>query len=248
MIGVVAGVGPYAGLDLLGKILSQTTAGRDQDHLTVASLSQPQQIADRTAFLLGKTTINPAFAMVEQLLLLEQMGATVAGIPCNTAHAPAIFGQVERGLAAAGSKLKVLHMITEVGRALQQTHPHIKRVGVLSTIGTAVTRIYPKTLEPAEFEVLALDDHLEQAVVHPAIYDPVYGIKACGRATGRARNNLLLGVQYLQEAGAQAIILGCTEIPLAIQETEIAGILIVDPALILARALITAIDPAKLRS
>lgn len=246
MIGVVAGVGPYAGLDLLGKILSQTVADKDQDHLTVASLSQPEAISDRTAFLLGEATLNPAFAIVEQLLKLEQMGASVVGIPCNTAHAPTIFDHIMQGLANAGSELNLLHMIAEVGRELQRMVPTINRVGVLSTIGTAVTRIYPLTLEPLGFEVLAVEDKLQSEVIHPAIYDPTYGIKACGTATRQARENLLLGVQQLQIAGAQAIILGCTEIPLAIPETHIDGMVVIDPALILARALISAVDPDRL--
>ena len=246
MIGVVAGVGPYAGLDLLGKILSQTSADRDQDHLTVASLSQPALIADRTLFLLGQTTINPALAIVAQLLKLERMGATVAGIPCNTAHAPAIFSEISQGLKDAGCKLNLLHMIAEVGRELLYAHPHIKSVGVLSTTGTAVTRVYPLTLEPLGFEILAVDEERQAQAIHPAIYDPIYGIKACGRATEKARNNLLLGAKQLQGMGAKALILGCTEIPLAIPEKQIDGMTIIDPALILARALIAAIDPARL--
>ena len=246
MIGVVAGVGPYAGLDLLGKILSQTAAGRDQDHLAVASLSQPEAIADRTAFLLGETAVNPAIAIVEQLLKLEQMGAAAAGIPCNTAHAPQIFERIREGLETAGSKLDLLHMIVEVGHELQLAYPGVRRVGVLSTTGTAVTRIYPLTLEPLGFEVLGVDETMQIEVIHPAIYDPLYGIKACGGATDRARDGLLLGAKLLREAGAQAIILGCTEIPLAIQETYIDGMVVIDPALVLARALISALDPAKL--
>jgi aspartate racemase len=101
-------------------------------------------------------------------------------------------------------------------------------------------------LEPLGFEVLAVDDKLQTEAIHPAIYDPAYGIKACGRATEKARNNLLLGAQQLQEAGVEALILGCTEIPLAIQETRIAGMVVIDPALVLARALISTVDPARL--
>jgi aspartate racemase len=246
MIGIVAGVGPYAGVDLLTKILAQTVANRDQDHLGVASLSQPGPIADRTAFLLGETTLNPAFAMTEQLLKLEQMGATVAGIPCNTAHAPGIFGEIQRGLAEAGSKIRLLNMIVEVGQALQRDYPAVSRVGVLSTTGTAVTQVYPSVLEPLGFEVLTPHEALQREAIHPAIYDPDFGIKACGRATHRARQMLMLGVHHLKEMGVEAIVLGCTEIPLVIVEKRIAGLVVVDPALILARALIFAVDPQKL--
>jgi len=246
MIGVVSGVGPYAGLDLLGKILSQTAAHKDQDHLTVASLSQPELIPDRTAFLLGETTTNPASAIIVQLLKLEQMGATVAAIPCNTAHAPAIFDPISQGLEEVGSQLNLLHMIAQVGRQLQLAHPSIRIVGVLSTTGTAVTRIYPRTLEPLGFEVITVDEDLQEQAISSALYDPTYGIKSCGCATEKARDNLLLGAQQLHDKGAEALILGCTEIPLAIPEKHIAGMVVIDPALILARALIAAIDPTRL--
>ncbi len=247
MIGVVAGVGPYAGLDLLRKILSQTIAKKDQDHLPVASLSQPAHISDRTAFLLGQTTTNPALAIIEQLLKLEEIGAVVAGIPCNTAHAPVIFDLIRKGLADAGSKLNLLHMIAAVGDELRSVHPHVKKVGVLATTGAILTRIYPGTLDPLSLETLVVDREQQAQLIQPAIYDPHYGIKACGYATERARNNLVIGARQLKNRGAQALILGCTEIPLAFPEKEVAGLPTIDPALILARALIAAVDPARLR-
>lgn len=247
MIGVVAGTGPFAGLDLLGKIVAQTAAQRDQDHLAVASLSAPAAIPDRTAFLLGETPLNPGVPIAAQLLLLEQMGARVAGIPCNTAHAPAIFTEIEARLATAGSSLTLLHMIAEVGKELRRTWPDIRRVGVLSTVGTAVAGVYPRTLEPLGYTVLIPAADMLAGQIHAAIYDKEYGIKACGRATERARADLLAGVIALRDAGAQAVILGCTEIPIAVPEAAYAGIPLLDSALILARALIRAVDPARLR-
>lgn len=247
MIGVVAGTGPFAGLDLLGKIMSQTTAVRDQDHLTVASLSQPSAIPDRTAYLLGETALNPGIPIAQQLLLLEQMGAQVAGIPCNTAHAPAIFAEIERRLSAAGSRLYLLHMIAEVGQELRRTYPQVRRVGVLSTVGTAVAGVYPLTLEPMGYDVISPEPDFLAEVIHAAIYDPVYGIKAQGAATPRARRDLLRGVSELRGAGAEAVILGCTEIPLALPEPVYEEIPLLDTSLILARALIRAVDGGRLR-
>ena len=51
-IGIVAGAGPYAGLDLAQKILQQTSAKIDQDYLPTISISTPADIADRTRCLL----------------------------------------------------------------------------------------------------------------------------------------------------------------------------------------------------
>ncbi len=247
VIGIVGGAGPFAGLDLLTKTLEQTAAGKDQDHLTIASLSKPNRISDRTEYLLGKTAVNPAYEIADQLLLLEKIGAQVAGIPCNTAHAPPIFNVILDQLKTVGSQIKFLNMIAEVARFLEENHPKIKRVGILSTTGTNKSRVYSIILEPAEFEVIFPEQDLQELVIHQAIYHPEYGIKACGRATEQAKENLRIGCRFLQEAGAEAVILGCTEIPLAIREKRLGQMLVIDPTLILARALIREANPAKLK-
>lgn len=247
MIGVVGGVGPFAGLDLLRKILEQTAAKTDQDHLTVASLSQPVAIPDRTAYLLGETQLNPARPIVEQLRQLERLGASVAGIPCNTAHAPPIMAAIEHGLTALGSSLRLLHMINEVGHMLQSHYPSLQTVGVLSTIGTSYAHVYPLTLEPLDFRVLEVQERVLKERLHPAIYDTQYGIKACGFAMEKAREDILFAVEHLRERGAQAIILGCTELPLAFPQKEVDGMPLIDSTMALARALVRAVAPQKLR-
>ena len=62
-IGVLGGVGPYAGLDLMRKIFDLTEAHSDQEHLSVIQFSLSEHIADRTRFLLGETEANPGEAM-----------------------------------------------------------------------------------------------------------------------------------------------------------------------------------------
>ena len=244
IIGVVGGVGPFAGIDLLGKIAGQTEAQRDQEHLAVYSISQPRPIGDRTGFLLGKTGVNPGYAIAEQLHTLSQMGASVAGIPCNTAHAPSIFAVIRRQ-APAG--LLLLHMIDEVVGHIQSHYAGIKQVGILSTSGTYRSKVYPQLLESAGFQTLVPDEKLQDELINQAIYDPVYGLKAIGRATERSREELGVGLAHLRAKGAEAVILGCTEIPLAINKKRVDGAIILDPTLILARALIREIDPAKLK-
>lgn len=246
-IGVVGGVGPFAGIDLLGKIAVQTVAAQDQDHLTVLNWSQPSTVADRTEYLLGNAADNPAYALAEQVQQLAQMGAGVVGIPCNTAHAPRIFNLIRAELAAVDCDVLLLHMIEEVGCFLQAQLPDAKRVGLLATTGTVQVGVYSAVLQPLGFTAVTPPPTMQTEKIHPAIYNPNYGIKACGTITAQARDDLLLGIETLKEAGAEAIILGCTELPLAIPETAVSGLSIIDPTLILARALIREANPAKLK-
>ena len=247
IIGIVGGVGPYAGLDLQRKILEQTVAAADQDHLPVIAFSWPGPIPDRTAYLLGHVAENPAFAIVEQLRLLANAGATVAGIPCNTAHAPAIFDVICAGVAGFERPLRLVNMIAETAAHLSAHYPTIRTIGVLSTTGTLYARLYPAELEPLGYRVVAPDEALQAAAIHPAIYDPVYGLKATGTASARAGDALKQGLDMLCDRGAEAIILACTELPLVFPEREYGGRPLIDPALALARALVQAVDPKRLK-
>jgi len=246
-IGVVAGAGPYAGLDLVSKILSQTIADCDQEHLTIIGLFQPGQLPDRTQYLAGKSDINPAHAIAQQVAALARAGADVAAIPCNTAHAPAIFDVVLAELGQMEVQIEFLHMIEETAHYLCRHYPHIRRLGVLSTTGTYTAEIYPQLLSLQGFETVTPAWVVQERQVQPTIYDTSYGIKATGRATVQARKGLDAGIDNLRQQGAEAIILGCTEIPLAITEKHIHDMIVIDPTLILARALIRQANPQKLK-
>ncbi len=247
-IGVVAGAGPFAGLDLIKKIFEQTIASADQDHLPVIGWFRPDELPDRTAFLLNNRLPNPGTAIAKQVLALEKAGASVAAIPCNTAHAALIFDRMNSELAAQGSKIHFVNMLAETMQHIRKYHPELKRIAALSTTGTYRVSLYPDYLQNAGFQPVIPDETVQTQWVHTAIYDPHYGIKVTGCGTELARASLIDAVRHLKEKGAQAVILGCTELPLALTEKMIEGVPLLDPTLILARALIQAAAPEKLKA
>jgi len=248
MIGIVGGIGPYAGLDLLRKVFDNTIAGKDQDHIDTILLSMPSSILDRTEYLVGKVKENPGLAIAEVAKRLEMAGAMVAGIPCNTAHVSEIFQPILDELLMEGCRIKVLHMIHETISFLAGTFPKIKRIGVLSTTGTYLNSVYKDALEAKGYEVFRPRSEMQEQLIHPAIYHPEYGIKSVSNPVqSKAKNNLLEGFSYLKERGAEAVILGCTEIPIAFSEKYIEGMVAIDPTTVLARALIQYDTPEKLK-
>lgn len=248
MIGIVGGVGPYAGLDLAKNVFDHTIAGTDQDHLPVIMISHSETIQDRTEYLLGYVKENPGSSIGNVLLRLEQAGATVAGIPCNTAHAKKIFKETLYVLENSGSSLKLLSLPDETINTIINNYPQYKNIGVLSTTGTYQFGIYANPLKEAGLNpVVPLFDYQEN-VVHPSIYDKEYGIKAKSNpVTKRARQDLLDSINLLREKGAELVIKGCTEIALAIPEMEVNGVQLIDPSIVLARSLIRHYDPTKLK-
>jgi aspartate racemase len=236
MIGIVGGVGSFAAIDLIKKIYESTEVSCDQEHLPVLMLSLPNKIVDRTKFLLGEININPGYAISEIINFLTLNGAEVIGIPCNTAHANPIFDIIKENISAS---CILVHLVEEVGYYLNKNHPEIECVGVLGTNGTMFSGIYPETLIKYGINVIQPAEKIQNHLVQPAIYDMYYGIKAHSNPVRkRAKKDLFSAAVYLSQNGAQAIILGCSEIPLAITERKIGNSIIIDSTSVLASALI----------
>ena len=121
----------------------------------------------------------------------------------------------------------------------------VVNLGVMSTTGTRISGVYDTLLAASGFRPLYVDE-TDQDELHAAIYDPVWGIKATGQPGKRAITTLMNLAVKLADKGAKAIILGCTELPLALTESSICGIPLVDPVLALARSMIREAAPAKL--
>ena len=250
VIGVLGGMGPYAGLDLVHKIFDHTVAGSDQEHLPVLLWSQPSAILDRTAYLLGQVDENPGIPMARFARRLIADGATALGIPCNSAHAPPIFERFLDELGeAARSGVQILHMIDEAVDYIRREHKDVGRVGVLSTLSTYQLALYPKALAKAGLESVLPDENVQEQIVHRAIYDPSYGIKAKTNPVSKiAQQSVRTSIAHLRQKGAEAIILGCSELPLAMPEASHDGLPLIDPTAALARGLIRATYPDKLRT
>ena len=243
IIGIVGGVGPHAGYDLALKILQETIAGSDQDHIPVIAISESDTIGDRTSFLIGETETNPGHALSDVLRKLTAAGATVAGIPCNTAHAPRILSVA----TSATPDLPVVNMIDEVGKAILAAMPPQTRIGLLSTLGTARSGVYQETLGPAGIDIVLPSPEIQEQV-HAAVYDPVYGIKNQSQPVSDTATQILSdALEHFREEGIDAVILGCTELPLALPVGEWNGIRLIDATRVLARALIRETYPEKLR-
>ena len=241
-----------AGVELHRKVIQNTLCGgADQGHLDVIHLSRSHDIADRTEFLLGRTREHPAEGMFRTMRIAARAAEAagmqaVAGIPCSTFHAPAIFAHFLRLMDEGGVAMQVVHMIEETAALIPQLAPAARTVGVMSTAGTRAARVYNGVLGPRGYRIVEVPEAMA-AELHDSIYNVEWGVKAVSPVTARARANFERYVRVLHEGGAEAVVLGCTEIPLALPESELDGLPLVDPMLALARALIREADATRLR-
>ena len=181
------------------------------------------------------------------MVRMAKAGATVIGVPCNTAHSPRIMDVAVAMLHEASPQTRFVHMIDAVVAFIRESLPHARTIGVLSTKGTYATGLYQDALSAAGFVPLFPDEEGRERV-QQAISNTAYGIKAQSNpVTPEARGALLAEAEKLVEQGADAVILGCTEIPLALTEPDLRGVPLLDATKVLARALIIAFAPERLK-
>lgn len=218
-IGIIGGMGPAAGADLFQKIIQATPATRDQEHLRVLVDSNPQ-IPDRIAFLQGEGP-DPGPVIAATALNLERAGAGLLVIACNTAHL--FHDQVAQAVS-----IPVLHMMQEMRAAMEREHPGIRRVGLLATASTIKLGLYHKELEQAGICVLT-----PEAAEQAAVAESLFWVKA-GQLE-EPRQIVRGAARRLISRGAEAIIAGCTEIPLVLSQTHL-PVPYLDATEVLARA------------
>jgi aspartate racemase len=216
ILGVLGGMGPAATLDFLAKLQAATPAARDQDHIRVLMDLNPQ-VPDRNV---GDGAAGPVLAAMA--VRLRDAGAQVLAMPCNTAH-------LHAAEIVEASGLPLIDLI-DVAVA-EAAGGGARRIGVLGT-GAAIDlygqRLAARGLEPV----------LPDAAAQEAFMGVLYRIK--GGETGPAVRALMAACAGgLEGQGAEAIIAGCTEVPLVLSAEDIA-VPLIDGAAVLARRCVEA--------
>ncbi len=201
IIGIVGGTGPLASTHLCSLLTELHLVKSDQDHVPFVHISHPQ-IPDRSAFLRGEGE-NPTAAIVSVIERLQQAGATMACVACNTAHAPQIYDEISRK-----SPLPLVNLVATTADFVISSVPNAKTVGILGTTGTVSANVYALYFERHQVAVKYLQPDHQQQVMRT-----IYEIKASG-PTGEHSKLITALSGTLLHSGCDAVVLGCTELSL----------------------------------
>ncbi|WP_214481203.1 amino acid racemase [Bacillus sp. SM2101] len=217
-VGIIGGMGPKATVDLMNKIINNTPAKHDQDHLHLI-VDSNSQIPDRTSAIIGEG-LDPTPSIVASAQRLQKAGADLLMIACNTAHFfyKAVIHSVD---------IPVIHMPIETAKYLQEHK--FKRVGLLATDGTLQSNLYQHCLNKYDIALINSNKDMQAYVMKG-----IYSIKGGKLETGLFYLSAI--AKELKELGADAIIAGCTEIPLVLQSTK--QLIVVDPTEIIAKKVV----------
>ncbi|GAA4624857.1 aspartate/glutamate racemase family protein [Cellulomonas oligotrophica] len=206
-VGVIGGVGPAATVCFLDLVVRHTAAGRDQDHVNLVVL-QHAAIPDRTAYILGESSDDPGPVMAADARRLEGLGVQFVVVPCNTAHH---FTQE----VAAAVRIPVLSIVDETVDEVAR-RIGTGTVGLLATSGTLAAQVYQHAAAARGLATVQPDED-DQRTVMRVIYDQV-------KAGLPADVDALLAVaDRLRARGADAVVLGCTELSVVAAEHDLLG-------------------------
>lgn len=152
---------------------------------------------------------SAAEMLSEAAVGLEKGGADMIVIATNTMHkvAPEV---------AASVSVPLVHIADAVAEAI--TGRELKTVGLLGTRFTMVEEFLKGYLEKAYGLRIVIPDEVDMTLVHDVIYNEL----CLGTINPDSKQAYIRIINTLEQRGAQGIILGCTEIPLLVQQADVA--------------------------
>ena len=224
MIGILGGMGTQAGLDFCNKLAKLSKGKIDQDY--------PLFILYNKSNIPGRPeNINKYDKILKNLytgcLVLKKSNCKFIVIPCNTAHY--WYDDLQKKI-----KTPIISMPKEVFLHTKKNCKKNSKIGILATEGTLKTGVYNKYFSK-NFNLISPKNSLQKSSVNKAIkYVKMGKIK-------EAEKTIKSAINYLIKMKCKKIILGCTELPIAIfafksfKKIKFSKIFL-DPNLILANA------------
>ena len=201
VLGVLGGMGPLATVDFLHKLIEETPAADDEDHIPVITWSVPQ-MPKRPPAITGNGE-SPLPALLAGIHTLKAAGAVAIAIPCNTAH------YWYDDMVRAGG-LPIIHIADAALEELETLRITGKTIGLIATKGTLAAQFFQQRLAARGYRHLTNTDADIDALVLPAI------LHVKRNELDQAAALLETAVGRLMAAGANGVILACTETPVVL--------------------------------
>ncbi len=206
-------------------IIKMTDAASDQEHIPMLVYNHAQ-IPDRTAYILDDSQPNPLPVMETDAQMLERCGCDYIVIPCNTAHY--FYDEIQ-----ASVSIPIINILDETVKHCQAAIPGLHSIGILATEGTIQSKAYQNIIEAYGLDCVLPTD-AELASLMTIIYDQV----KAGKQVDIYEFQRI--IHEMKRRGADAVVLGCTELSIIKKDFNIDRYDVVDSMECLARASILA--------
>lgn len=206
-LGIIGGMGSVAAAYFFDRLVQLTPAKTDQEYVETF-LHNNTAIPDRTAGILYGQP-SPLPELKRSVEILNRMGADYIVLACMTSHY--FIPQMREH-----SKAIIIDGIAQTAERCRELG--FKKVGVMASTGAIRLGLFQKRLHELGIEALVLNETDQEHYFTEPIYAP-WGVKA-GNVIGQPKTRLREGAQVLIDAGAEAFVAGCSELPLVFKPEE----------------------------
>ena len=205
-IGILGGMGPEASANLYSKMIKYSqhkyNAVQDSDYPPIIIYSLPLSGFDETG-IANKKLVKKQ--LVDGVKRLESAGCELIIIGCNTVHI--FYNEMQKAV-----KIPILNIVEETKKKVLEFG--YKKVGLFASESTTKSKLYQERFAKSKIRVIS-PDNKQQKIINRVI-EHVMG--------GNQKTDDVIALKdiardYLRK-GAEAIVMGCTEIPLAINQSN----------------------------
>ena len=194
-LGVIGGMGPLATVSFYERVVLNTAAKCDNEHIDMVVLSHAS-MPDRTKCIIENKGGEFLEVIKKDFKILEDIGVEAVAIPCNTSHY--FFDEFKKFTG-----LRIINMIEET--ILEVKKRGIEKIAVFGTLGTLNSKVYEKYANQHGLLVKEVSPEDKQAVM-----DIIYDIKETNGLDGRRFVDILSRYCDDETVG----IIACTELSL----------------------------------
>ncbi len=203
-LAILGGMGPLATTIFYEKIINNTLANKDQEHINTL-ISSNTSIVDRTDLILNNKDKNILLNSIkEDLKLFEMANVSRIAIPCNTFHY--FYDDVQKL-----TPIKIINMIEETMKKISQNKG--KNIVVLGTKGTIDGKVYNKYSEKYNLNIIGLDKSVKHSLM-----EIIYNIKSTNSRDSKEFNNI---IRDYKNQNIDFIVIACTELSCVVLDEDL---------------------------
>ncbi|QED46265.1 cysteate racemase [Cytobacillus dafuensis] len=196
-LGVIGGMGPMATSVFFEKVIENTVANADQEHINMVILNHAT-LPDRTDVIINQKEETFLNAVVKDIKLLETAGVENIAIPCNTSHF--FYEQMQEM-----TSINIINMIDETCKKIHQKYGDQSKVAILATNGTVSSGIYRHGCLDYNMQLITPNEVYQEQVMNT-----IYNIKSDLAVDVNAIEQII--IDLVDKENCCCVILACTEL------------------------------------
>lgn len=210
-LGIIGGMGSTAASFFFDNIIKEYPCKDDRDYIEIL-LHNNSKIPDRTEAIINKKE-SPIKEILRSVNIFDSLKLDYIVMACVTAYYYA--DKIQENLKHS----KLINILNTTSEYINLNHKTIKKVGILASTGTIETRMWQDELSKYSIDSIILPKNIQEEYIMNTIYGE-NGLKE-GNVGELNKNKIMKAVDILKDQGSQAILAGCSEIPMILNKKNI---------------------------